>query len=133
MTKHNKIENKMNRPIFVYGILKNNPGAVSARVHGFRMIDMGHFPAAIPSCGNDTLIGELIHVDDARVKRFDMIEGHPNFYRRQGVKVVTADCEEVDAEMYVINEAYWERSISGDRLLIETEDEVTTYEYNLDG
>lgn len=123
----------MNRPIFVYGILKRRPDAKPAIVPGFRMVDMGHFPAAIPGEEDDALIGELIFVDDDTVEHFDMIEGYPNFYDRQGVKVVTEEDETIEAEMYVVTEPYWKDSIPGDRLLVKTEAKFTTYEYNLDG
>ena len=123
----------MNRPVFVYGILKRRPDAKPGKVAGFRMFDYGGFPAAVPSGDTDVLVGELIHVDDETVERFDMIEGYPNFYDRQGVKVETEDGEVVDAEMYVVTESNWQPSVPTNRLIVDKVEERTTYEYDLDG
>ena len=120
--------------IFVYGILKGRyANAQPAQVNGFRLVDMGCFPAAIPA-EEGTIIGELIAVDDKTVEEFDMIEGHPNFYVRTGVEVETDDGDQVElheAQMYVVTEAYHTHD-SGPTgsLSIEERDGVTLYEYH---
>ncbi len=98
-------------PVFVYGILKGRENAEKGTVKGFRLIDMGSFPAAIPSNEGHNICGELIFVDDDTITRFDMIEGAPSFYRREKVEVDTGQ-ELVEAEMYVVNESYWEQESS---------------------
>jgi len=121
-------------PIFVYGILKHQyANAQSARVHNFRLIDMGCFPAAIPH-NKGAIIGELIFVDDDTVADFDRIEGHPNFYVRTDVEVETGDGDSVElvkAQMYVVNGSYHERpSQPTGALTIKEVDNETTYEYH---
>ena len=107
-------------PVFVYGILKGRHDAKPGMVPNFRLIDMGSFPAAIPSGGpaNGFVRGELIYVDDATIEEFDRIEGAPNFYKREKVTVVVQDGdeeegeveqEEIEAEMYVVNKSYWDK------------------------
>lgn len=93
------------RNVFVYGILKQNDPALRAKVHNYRLIDMGWFPAAIPADGH-TVIGELLEVTDSEVQDFDRIEGHPNFYERTPVEVELQNGETLEAEMYVINSDY---------------------------
>jgi len=115
--------------IFVYGILKGAEGALSAHVYGYRLADMGMFPAAIPA-ENAKIVGELIYVDDDRIKDFDRIEGHPNFYARTDVEVETDAGDFIIAEMYVINNAYHDRqSIPTASLDIASTNNQTSYEY----
>ena len=117
--------------VFVYGILKGRPAAKAATVKAFRLIDMGAFPAAIPSEETDVVKGELIEVDDNMIEEFDRIEGTPTFYTRDKVRVTIEGGEEVDAEMYVINNSYWENpSNASIRLTIQEMEEVTTHEYH---
>ena len=94
------------RKVFVYGILKRGVEESKAKVHGFRMVDMGWFPAAIPH-EDGTIHGELLEVTDDEVASFDRTEGHPNFYVRTDVEVEGQDGTKFDAEMYVIGKDHW--------------------------
>lgn len=44
--------------------------------------------------------GELYHVDNLTLKIIDRLEGHPEWYRREEVKVVTEKGETVTAWLY---------------------------------
>jgi gamma-glutamylcyclotransferase (GGCT)/AIG2-like uncharacterized protein YtfP len=122
-------------PIFVYGILKNSPGAQPARVSGYRLIDMGMFPAAVPA-DDSQIVGELIFVDDARVAMFDRIEGTPSFYTREKVDIEVGDgnqTELIEGEMYVINKKFWDVP-SQDTFslkIVNGGHDATTYEYTI--
>ena len=125
-------------PVFVYGILKGRDDAIKGMVPNFRLIDMGNFPAAIPSQG--FIRGELIYVDDATIEEFDRIEGAPNFYRREKVTVVVqngdeeegeVEQEDVEAEMYVVNESFWKkRSKATPRLDVKMSGMGNVYTYH---
>ena len=119
--------------IFVYGILKRRyANAQKARVNGYRLVDLGAFPAAIPHEGG-AVIGELIYVNNETVAEFDMIEGHPHFYVRTDVEVEVGDgdnAELVQAQMYVVNQDHHHRqSLPTGSLTIEDVGNEMTYEY----
>lgn len=120
--------------IFVYGILKGRyANAQPAQVNGFRLCDMGHFPAAIPAA-EGTIIGELIAVDNETVAEFDIIEGHPDFYVRSDVEVETDEGDQIElhrAQMYIVSESYHQHdSKPTGSLSIEERDGATLYEYH---
>jgi len=83
--------------LFVYGTLKkqhsrnNILGAASfikeiKSLPSYTMIDLGAFPGILDS-GNNVIFGELYEVDDSILEMCDLIEGHPNFYKRKLVKL----------------------------------------------
>jgi gamma-glutamylcyclotransferase (GGCT)/AIG2-like uncharacterized protein YtfP len=121
------------KPIFVYGILKGRADAQPARVQGYRLIDMGSFPAAIPAKGG-AIVGELIFVDDATIEEFDRIEGHPDFYVRTDVIVETGDGDSVElhqAQFYVVDQSYHDApSLDTGALVIKKREDETLYEYH---
>lgn len=98
------------KPVLVYGILKHRyANAQTAFVRGYRLVDLGAFPAAIPD-DHSTIKGELIYVEQHTIDEFDRIEGHPHFYLRTDVEVEVEEgnqIEVVQAEMYVINKDAW--------------------------
>jgi gamma-glutamylaminecyclotransferase len=47
----------------------------------YELYDMGPFPAASPG-GDRILLGELYAIDDGILERLDVLEGHPELYRR---------------------------------------------------
>ena len=51
------------------------------------MLDLGAFPAVVG--GNTKIVGELYEVDKATLASLDRLEGHPSFYERQQICVVT--------------------------------------------
>ena len=83
--------------LFVYGTLKkqhsrnNNLGAASfmreiKTLPNYTMIDLDAFPGILDS-GIDVIYGELYEVDDSTLEMCDLIEGHPNFYERNFIKL----------------------------------------------
>ena len=120
--------------IFVYGILKGRSGAKPARVVGYRLADMGSYPAAIPD-PQGVIIGELIEVADETLKEFDRIEGHPDFYIRRDVIVETGEDDDSlklhQAQFYVITEPYHDHaSYKTEALEIKNFGTKIAYEYN---
>ena len=124
------MDNK-SRPLFVYGILQGSADAVDAMVDGYRLKDMGWFPAAIPD-DKSVVKGELRYVSQATIDQFDKIEGHPNFYIRTPTNVRMEDGKVVEAEMYVIGASYHnEVSEQTDKLHINIGDDgVKLYSYD---
>jgi len=81
--------------VFVYGSLQRGErnhrmmaGARLLRVAktapAFELFDLGSFPAMVAR-GTVSVVGELYAVDEVLLKRLDVFEGHPRFYRRTEV------------------------------------------------
>jgi gamma-glutamylaminecyclotransferase len=51
----------------------------------YKLVDLGSFPGM--RRGNISVVGELYEVPDDALSIFDMIEGHPSFFRRQEIKL----------------------------------------------
>lgn len=49
---------------------------------------------------------ELYLVDDLGLKALDALEGHPHFYEREKLEVVTAEGEEMTPWVYQVGETY---------------------------
>lgn len=49
---------------------------------------------------------ELYFVDDSGLKILDALEGHPHFYEREKLEVVTADGERMTPWVYQVGEEY---------------------------
>jgi gamma-glutamylaminecyclotransferase len=85
--------------IFVYGTLKrgwgNNAiihdqeclGEAITVEHSFQMYTLGGFPGVVG--GDKQIMGELWEVDDTAFDRCDRLEGHPRFYKRYQIEVLT--------------------------------------------
>jgi gamma-glutamylaminecyclotransferase len=97
--------------MFFYGSLKrgywNNRLLANSEFVGdaktvdkFKLIDLGSFPGMIGD-GQANVRGEVFDVPDADVPRLDMLEGHPNFYKRTPIKV-ELDGKIVDVETYIL-------------------------------
>ncbi len=82
-----------NYPKIVPFLLNERPAALS----GADLYDLGSFPAAIP--GEGTIIGVLLELDPAAFELLDPLEGHPEMYRRERVRVRT-EADEVEAWIY---------------------------------
>ena len=115
--------------IFVYGTLRppqggSNPvlsfnypqivpflhGVEQAVLFGAELYGLGSFPAAIP--GDGEIFGDLLEIDPAAFEVLDPLEGHPEVYRRERVRVRT---EGGDVEAWI----YWapeELSLTGVRI-----------------
>jgi len=84
--------------LFVYGTLKRGghfhsllPGVYFSpafTLPHYSLVDLGAFPALVEG-GSFSVSGEVYDVDSFAVS--DRIEGHPNFYRRKEIEVVTKE------------------------------------------
>jgi gamma-glutamylcyclotransferase (GGCT)/AIG2-like uncharacterized protein YtfP len=93
--------------IFVYGTLKRGWGnniilhdqRFIQECHTFEskyeMYSLGGFPGVVR--GNKRIYGELWEVDDAALKRCDTLEGHPDFYQRELIRVYSEENSWTDA------------------------------------
>lgn len=79
--------------LFVYGTLRAGHVAHgmlqgarflgSRGAPGFRLVDLGEYPAIVP--GEGTVAGELYEVDDATLEAIDQYEGHPTLFERVAI------------------------------------------------
>ncbi len=69
-----------------------------AVLEGAQLISFVHYPGIIP--GEGTVIGELFELTDAGLEICDLIESHPNFYRRTKVEVRTMAGHDETAFVY---------------------------------
>ncbi|MCI0558825.1 MAG: gamma-glutamylcyclotransferase [Nitrososphaera sp.] len=121
-----------NNLLFVYGLLKRFEGGQEGEVSGFRLVDLGYFPAAIPAEPQNVVKGKLIAVSDQKIKEFDRIEGAPGFYHRRVVNV-DVGFEIVKAQIYVIGESWWNiESESTPNLSIDEKLEAVYYDYHIE-
>jgi gamma-glutamylcyclotransferase (GGCT)/AIG2-like uncharacterized protein YtfP len=101
----------MSHKLLVYGTLKKGRGNYrrleeagiesflgNAVLHNHEMFSLGGFPGVRPKKGSK-VIGELYVVRS--LGPTDMLEGHPDFYRRTPVEVVT-DEGKVECETYIL-------------------------------
>ncbi len=112
----------MTTKLFVYGSLKKTfhnhlaflsssrfLGEAVTLDYGFRMVSSfgGSYPIAYYKGGSrwGYIKGELYGVDDDTLKRIDMLEGHPEVYRRYTAEVITVlddgESVKVEAIMYI--------------------------------
>jgi len=103
--------------VFVYGSLKQGfynhslleqegvkllgMGTVSDLV----LVDLGYYPGAIPRKGS-MIHGELYDINESVLANLDVLEGHPNYYRRE-LRLVQREGEPgVMAYVYVLPGTY---------------------------
>ena len=106
--------------LFIYGTIKRGQcradvmrgqkflGSVKL-VPMYKMFNLGQFPALVkvPGLDNGPMIeGELWEVDEDCIRRLDMIEGAPSFYRRQEVQVAGNLAGQEDESLYVESYLY---------------------------
>lgn len=95
------------------GLLADSAFVGDALTEGrFTMIHLGGFPGVVAG-GNTSIHGELYDVDDRTLDRLDQLEGHPNFYKRQQIRVLRAGpgtspipSEWEEAEAYLLPEKW---------------------------
>lgn len=101
--------------IFVYGSLKIGFGshALLERYNAdfmhegmtlnaaFSMKSLGRFPGVFRN-GDEAIWGEVYKVTDKGLDACDRLEGHPHFYRRHEVDIVTDQGHVVTAWMYLL-------------------------------
>jgi len=61
------------------------------------MIDLGAYPGILDS-GKNVIYGEVYEVDNSVLEMCDLIEGHPNFYKRKFIKLEF----DISAESYFL-------------------------------
>jgi gamma-glutamylcyclotransferase (GGCT)/AIG2-like uncharacterized protein YtfP len=86
--------------VFVYGTLKQGFGNhhyLSSAVHRgiyctppeydlIPISNSGSFPCMVK--GDYRVLGEVYKIEEGTLKRLDQLEGHPNFYYRQMIKLL---------------------------------------------
>jgi gamma-glutamylcyclotransferase (GGCT)/AIG2-like uncharacterized protein YtfP len=104
--------------VFAYGTLKAGfhnhwhiQGAkflgVGETVESYKMYDLGHYPGVKKEEGPTPITGEIYEINDEQLAACDRLEGHPNFYNREKVKVRLFHTEPerfstLDASIYFI-------------------------------
>ena len=102
--------------IFVYGTLKRGNGLHSALEGAefiseaitldpiFKMFCNGAFPhVSNVSKGGYRISGELYKVSDEILQDLDLVEGHPNHYRRVDIEFMLEDGSRIMGQMYIYN------------------------------
>ena len=100
--------------VFVYGTLMSgdyNHSVISAgnckllreavTKREFTLYDLGGFPGMVKG-GNNSIVGELYEVCSATLRRMDILEGHPQFYRRN---IIELQCGE-KVQTYILDKGY---------------------------
>ena len=100
--------------IFVYGTLMKGEGnhsilssqstqflgeAITRR--GFTLYDLGAFPGMVKG-GTGAVIGEIYEVTKTTLAHLDYLEGHPQFYRREMIKLQDG----MNLQTYILNDAF---------------------------
>lgn len=93
----------MKHLVFTYGTLKkgygNNRLLANEEFVGkattkplYRLYNLGAFPGLIEDEKTGKIIhGELWRISDKTMRRLDLLEGHPNFYRREFLEIEGVD------------------------------------------
>lgn len=66
----------------------------------YTMYSLGPFPGVVDDGEGDIQV-EVYQVDDACFERLDRLEGHPNFYKRELVTIVSGQSVPHEAWMYI--------------------------------
>jgi gamma-glutamylaminecyclotransferase len=115
-TEDQTVEDTNGIRVFVYGTLKNGHGnhylLEDAEYLGrcvvrgkFHMVDLTYYPGVVRRDGDvQPILGEVYRVDEQQLAALDMLEGHPNFYRREKVETPFKK-----AWMYFLPEEYTAR------------------------
>jgi len=103
--------------VFVYGSLKkgfSNHRLLSTSefvskgtVHDAELYSLGGFPALVS--GGGSVEGELYEVSPETLRNLDMLEGHPNFYRRETRLVDCSMNGQLPCHVYI-----YQGEVSGD-------------------
>ncbi len=100
----------MKHLVFVYGTLKKGFGnhylLENSKFIGraktkekYKMTANG-IPFVSKSKAVSHIIGEVYEVDDETLEKLDFLEDHPDWYKREKVKVVLEDGKELEAWLY---------------------------------
>ena len=64
---------------------------------GFTLYDLGAFPGMVEE-GNGAVVGEIYEVCPFILSRLDILEGHPQFYKRCSIKLQSG----VEVQTYIL-------------------------------
>ena len=73
--------------------------AVTSR--GFALYNLGGFPGMVCE-GNDAVVGEIYKITPSTLRQLDILEGHPQFYRRSIIELQTGE----QIQTYVLHGEY---------------------------
>jgi gamma-glutamylaminecyclotransferase len=107
---HPARETEMPHTLFVYGTLKRNfsnyhllkdsqclgPGCTKEE---YAMYENG-IPFVFKNEPVSRIHGELYQIDDITLQRLDKLEGHPDWYCREQVEIITASKQTITAWIY---------------------------------
>ncbi|WP_373088626.1 gamma-glutamylcyclotransferase [Zhongshania sp.] len=68
----------------------------------YRMVNVGYYPALLPTEENNPITFEVYEVDDSTLHRLDLAEGVPTLYHRQVV-----DIEGLSVNIYIFTDVEW--------------------------
>ena len=68
---------------------------------GFTLYDLGGFPGMVKE-GTSAVVGEIYKIDPLTLNRLDILEGHPQFYRRS---IIELQCGE-KVQAYILDYDY---------------------------
>ncbi|WP_456402146.1 gamma-glutamylcyclotransferase family protein [Persephonella sp.] len=100
----------MKNLIFVYGTLRKGFGnhrllenaeflGIGRTKEKYKMTANG-IPFVSKNEPVSYIIGEVYKIDDKTLKRLDELEGHPDWYKREKVKIILETGKEVEAWIY---------------------------------
>jgi gamma-glutamylaminecyclotransferase len=100
----------LSHTLFVYGTLKRNFSnhhllkdskflGTGRTKEKYAMYESG-IPFVVKNEPVSSIYGELYQVDDATLQRLDRLEGHPDWYCREQVELITATEQTVTAWIY---------------------------------
>ena len=104
--------------VFVYGTLKKGFGnhhllagceylGPCTLGDNYAMVSLGWFPGVV---SNDNVVGtiqgEVYRIPEEVLFSLDILEGHPDFYKRERVPVTYGDNVQKNAWIYLLNGAY---------------------------
>lgn len=68
----------------------------------YRMVNVGSYPALLPTDEDNRIFFEIYAVDDSTLSRLDLAEGVPHLYNRR-----TVDIHGMECYIYVFTDVEW--------------------------
>jgi gamma-glutamylcyclotransferase (GGCT)/AIG2-like uncharacterized protein YtfP len=101
--------------IFVYGSLLRGManhdvikdaqyGGRARTAYEFTMVRLGYYPGVVHE-GDQSIVGELYELSPVQLQRVDMLEGHPDYYKRKQIVLNTGD----KAWIYLLGREYLDK------------------------
>lgn len=89
---------------FNHGILKNETTTFlgeDATKEEYTFYDLGGFPGLVRG-GTQSVVGEIYEISSFTRRNLDVLESHPQFYRRTKIELKSGE----KVEAYILNEGY---------------------------